>query len=161
MTSTVRTRGRDSSVGIATLYGLDGPGIESRWGMRFSAPIQTGPGAHPASYTIGARSFPGIKRPRRDDHQPSYSAEVKEIVELLYAFFWVIPRLLNFICRRFGTHSSIFIGGECRMSFYTYLPMKMEQTVCSETSENKIQTPGNYPEESIQQFYYFFNLGAI
>ena len=25
-------RGRDSSVGIATRYGLDGPGIESRWG---------------------------------------------------------------------------------------------------------------------------------
>ena len=24
--------GRDSSVGIATHYGLDGPGIESRWG---------------------------------------------------------------------------------------------------------------------------------
>ena len=24
--------GRDSSVGIATRYGLDGPGIESRWG---------------------------------------------------------------------------------------------------------------------------------
>ena len=24
--------GRDSSVGIATAYGLDGPGIESRWG---------------------------------------------------------------------------------------------------------------------------------
>jgi len=22
---------------------------------------------------------------------------------LLYAFFWVIPRRLNFICRRFGT----------------------------------------------------------
>ena len=27
--------GRDSSVGIATHYGLDGPGIESRWGARF------------------------------------------------------------------------------------------------------------------------------
>jgi len=26
----------------------------------------------------------------------------------------------------------------------------MEQTECSETSEYKIQTPGNYPEESIQ-----------
>jgi hypothetical protein len=25
-------RGRDSSVGIATGYGLEGPGIESRWG---------------------------------------------------------------------------------------------------------------------------------
>ena len=24
--------GRDSAVGIATRYGLDGPGIESRWG---------------------------------------------------------------------------------------------------------------------------------
>jgi hypothetical protein len=28
--------------------------------------------------------------------------------------------------------------------------MKMEQTGCSETSAYKIQTPGNYPEESIQ-----------
>jgi len=28
--------------------------------------------------------------------------------------------------------------------------MKMEQTVCSKTSAYKIQTPGNYPEESIQ-----------
>jgi len=29
--------------------------------------------------------------------------------------------------------------------------MKMEETDCSETSEYKFQTPGNYPEESIQQ----------
>jgi len=28
--------------------------------------------------------------------------------------------------------------------------MKMEQTDCSETSGYKIQTPGNYPEESTQ-----------
>jgi hypothetical protein len=28
--------GRDSSVGTATSYGLDGPGIESRWGREFS-----------------------------------------------------------------------------------------------------------------------------
>ena len=33
---------------------------------------------------------------------------------------------------------------------FTYLPMKMEQTECSETSAYKIQTPGNYPEENIQ-----------
>jgi hypothetical protein len=32
---------------------------------------------------------------------------------------------------------------------HTYPPMKMEQTECSETSAYKIQTPGNYPEESI------------
>jgi hypothetical protein len=40
--------GPGSSVSIATGYGLDGPGIESRWGVRFSAPVQTGPGTHPA-----------------------------------------------------------------------------------------------------------------
>jgi len=28
--------GRDSSVDIATRYGLDGPGIESRWGGEIS-----------------------------------------------------------------------------------------------------------------------------
>ena len=38
--------GRDSSIGIATRIGLDGPGIESQWGGgRFSAPVHTGPGA--------------------------------------------------------------------------------------------------------------------
>jgi hypothetical protein len=53
--------GPGSSVGIATGYGLDGPGVEFRWGARFSAPVQTGPGAHPASCTMGTRSFPGVK----------------------------------------------------------------------------------------------------
>ena len=53
--------GRDSSVGIATRYELDGPGIESRWGARFSAPVQTGPRAHPASCTMGTGSFPGVR----------------------------------------------------------------------------------------------------
>jgi hypothetical protein len=75
--------GRDSSVGIATRYGLDGPGVESRLGARFSAPVQTGPGAHPAAYTMGTGSFPGVKRPGRGvDHPHSSSAEVKERVEL-------------------------------------------------------------------------------
>jgi hypothetical protein len=49
---------------IATGYGLDGPGIESRWGSRFSAPVQTGPGAHPASCTTGTGSFPGVESGR-------------------------------------------------------------------------------------------------
>jgi len=30
-------------------------------GVRFSAPVQTGPGAHPASYTMGIGFFPGVK----------------------------------------------------------------------------------------------------
>ena len=32
----------------------------------------------------------------------------------------------------------------------TYPPIKMKQVECSETSEYKIQTPGNYPEVNIQ-----------
>ena len=52
--------GRNSSVGIATGCGLDGPGIESRWGRNFP-PVQTGPGAHPASCTMGTGSSPGVK----------------------------------------------------------------------------------------------------
>jgi hypothetical protein len=39
-------------VGIATRYGLEGPGIESQWVARFSAPVHTGPDAHPVSYTL-------------------------------------------------------------------------------------------------------------
>jgi len=35
-------------------------------------------------------------------------------------------------------------------STHIYLPMKMEQTECSETSAYKFQAPGNYPKESIQ-----------
>ena len=56
--------GPGSVVGIATGYGLGGPGIESRWEARFSAPVQTGPGAHPASCTMGTGSFPGVKSGR-------------------------------------------------------------------------------------------------
>jgi hypothetical protein len=49
-----------SSVGIATGYGLDGPGSISV-GARFSAPVQTGPAAHPASCTMGTGSFPRVE----------------------------------------------------------------------------------------------------
>ena len=76
-------RGRDSSVGIATRQGLGGPGIESQWGARFSAAVQTGPVADPASYTMGTGSFPGVKRPGLGvDQPPPSSAEVEGRVEL-------------------------------------------------------------------------------
>jgi len=40
-------------------------------GTRYSAPVQTGPGAHPPSYTTGTASFPGVKRPGRGVDHPS------------------------------------------------------------------------------------------
>ena len=99
---------------------------------------------------------------------------------VLYAFFWVIPRLLNFICRHFGTlclfhlrwrvgvnnelglrNVGVFIREkvwlEQKLFPYkypnisqTYPPTKMKKTECSEMSAYKIQKPGNYPEERIQ-----------
>ena len=70
--------GRDSSVGIATRYGLDGPGIESQCGQDFPHPYRPALGPTPASYTIGTGSFPGVKRPGRGvDHPPLSSTEVE------------------------------------------------------------------------------------
>jgi len=52
-------------------------------GARFSAPVQTGPGAYSASYTMGTGSFPGVERSGRGvDHPPPTSTEVKERVGL-------------------------------------------------------------------------------
>ena len=48
-------------------------------GARFSAPVQTGPGAHPASYTMGTGSFPRVKRPGRGvDHLPHLAPMLKK-----------------------------------------------------------------------------------
>jgi hypothetical protein len=49
----------------------------------------------------------------------------------------ILSRSLFHLHRRVGT--------QC-----TYSPMKMEQTVCSETLAFKLQTPGNNPEEGIR-----------
>ena len=50
---------------------------------RFSAPVQTGPGAHLASYITGTGYFLGIKWPGRGvDHPPPSSVEVKERVAI-------------------------------------------------------------------------------
>jgi len=51
--------------------------------LDLSAHVQTGHGAHPASYTMGTWPFPGVKWPGRDvDHTPLSNVEVKERVEL-------------------------------------------------------------------------------
>ena len=52
--------GLGSSVGIVTELQAGRSGIESRWGRDFP-PVQTGPGAHPASCKMGTGSFQGVK----------------------------------------------------------------------------------------------------
>jgi len=51
------------SVGIATELRVGRSAIESRLGRDFP-PVQTGPGAHPASSTMGTGSFTGAKSNR-------------------------------------------------------------------------------------------------
>ena len=67
--------GWDNLVGIVM---LDGSGFEPQWGVRFSVPIQTGPKAHPASFTVGNRILsPGIKQQLYSIENPlPYSTEV-------------------------------------------------------------------------------------
>jgi hypothetical protein len=80
--------GRDSVVGIATRYGLDSPGIESRWDEIFRTRPNRPWGPPSPLYNVYRVSFPGVKRPGRGgDHPPLSTAEVKERVELhLYSF---------------------------------------------------------------------------
>jgi len=71
--------GPGSSVGTATDYGLNGP-RSNPGGDEIFPPVQTVPGAHPASFKMGTASFPGGKvRPgRAADHSPPSSAAVME-----------------------------------------------------------------------------------
>jgi hypothetical protein len=79
-----------SSVSIVSGYGLDDRAIEVRSpveakGFFFSLCVQTGPGAHPASCTMGAGApFPGGKaRPGSDaDHSLPPSDAVVNALEL-------------------------------------------------------------------------------
>jgi len=52
---------------------------------KFSATIQTGPGAYTASRTMVSLFLLGVKRPGRNvDHLPLSNVEVKERVELYF-----------------------------------------------------------------------------
>jgi hypothetical protein len=53
-------RGRGSSVGMATRYGLEGPGIECRWRRAFPH-LSDRPWGPTSSCTMGTGSFPGGK----------------------------------------------------------------------------------------------------
>jgi hypothetical protein len=91
------TWGRDSAVGPATRDGLDGPGIESRWGRDFTHLFRPDLGATqpPIQWVPGLS--PGVKQPERGvDHPPPSSAEFEGRVEL-------------YICSPFGS-SWIVLG---------------------------------------------------
>jgi hypothetical protein len=77
--------GRDSSVGIATRYGLDGPWIESPWGRDFSHPSRPalGPTQPPIQWVPGLSTGGKLAGTKRWPPTPS-SAEVQERVDLYF-----------------------------------------------------------------------------
>jgi hypothetical protein len=92
--------GRDSSVGITTELSAGRSGDRIPVGAIFSLPVQTGPGAHPASQTV-YRVFPGHKAAWAWRWHPApSSAEFKVRLELyLYSPYgpswpvsgWTLP----------------------------------------------------------------------
>jgi hypothetical protein len=72
--------GPGSSVGIATDYGLDGPG-SNPGGDEIFRPSRQVLGAHPVSCKMGTGSFPGVKCGRGvllTTHTPSSVAVMEE-----------------------------------------------------------------------------------
>jgi hypothetical protein len=95
-----------NSVGIATDYGLVGPGTESRWEARFSARPDR-PRAAPSLLYNGYWVFPGGKaRPgHAAEHSPSSRAEVLKEYSYTFTPLWAttgpVTELLYLYCRYF------------------------------------------------------------
>jgi len=71
--------GRNSSVGIATRYGWTVRGSNPGGEARFSSPVQSGSGAHPASHTTYTGSFPGLKAAGACvNHTPQFAPRLKQ-----------------------------------------------------------------------------------
>jgi hypothetical protein len=71
------------------------------------------------------------------------------LTTFIYILSVILPHLNVHLIMSFRP-TSYYVNWH-NVSIHTYLSMKMELTECSEASAFKIQTPGNYPGESIQQ----------
>jgi hypothetical protein len=85
---------------------------------RFSAPVQTGSGAHPASHTMGSPSFPGVKRPRRAvDHPPHLAPRLRNSRDIL-----LLPFRAFVVCYRVNY-------GDCVQITPSMMPQSYEHSV--------------------------------
>jgi hypothetical protein len=71
--------------------------------------------------------------------------------EILKVFFYIPPLPASIPELKVRIRSATeTINADMLQTLFTFLPMKMEQIECSETSACKIQSPGNHPVENIQ-----------
>jgi hypothetical protein len=79
-------------------------------GTRFFAHVQTGPGTHPVSCTMGTRCFPGVKRPGRGaDHPPLLAPRSRMSGALPLLLLWALRACYrgNFKSSRDGIISTV------------------------------------------------------
>jgi hypothetical protein len=130
---------QDSLVSIATGYRLDGLGIESRWGTRFFAHVQTGPGAHPASCTMGTGSFPGVKRPGCDaDHPPPSSAEIKKDQGYTSTPLWAFGLVMGYLYLYLLVCSEICKSCYNMAPWTAYVGWRIENQILADRSKKEI-----------------------
>jgi hypothetical protein len=102
---TQEAKSRDGAVGIATRYGLDnrGVGVHSPFMVKNFLPhvLQTGSGAHQASYSMGTGgSFPGAKRQGREaDYSPTTRAEVNKPYIYIFKIYIYIYIYLKYVSK--------------------------------------------------------------
>ena len=91
-------------------------------GVRISAPVQTGPGPHPASCTMGTGSFPGVKSGRGVTLTPQpFQCRGHERVELYLYFHLRAVRHVQSLsaCTRV-TFTFTFYAGVFYMKYFEY-----------------------------------------
>ena len=110
--------GRDSSVGIATRYGLDGPGIESWWQRDF--PHQSRPALGPIQPPV--QWVPGLSRGQSGRSVVLTPHPRLQCRGLQKGGDIPLPTLRPLLAYKWGTFTFTYICYFCRMSSQRFAP---------------------------------------